>query len=260
MGASTPPPDSPRASRPSNVGDTARTRDSSATRVGPSFDAEKAQYPLGEESENRSNNGAAFFQDGPGRDEEAEGTRGRDDLLAAAARSSSRKQPEYTADGKRVMTEDECYHLLGYSWPAWKKWMLLSSIFAVQVSMNFNTSVYPSAVTPLSEAFHISEQAARTGQCAFLVLYAFGCELWAPWSEEFGRWKILQSVFLLRLLTYSWGGGVGTYLSNAGVQVLSVLGQHVADPRRVGSQLWQHRRRPSTGLWKRNPTAMERIG
>ncbi|TQN64876.1 putative transporter [Colletotrichum shisoi] len=175
--------------------------------------------PLGEESENRSDNGTAFFQDGPGRDEEAEGTRGRDDLLAAAAaRSSSssssshRKQPEYAADGKRVMTEDECYHLLGYSWPAWKKWMLLSSIFAVQVSMNFNTSVYPSAVTPLSEAFHVSEQAARTGQCAFLVLYAFGCELWAPWSEEFGRWKILQcSLFLVnmwQILAASAGGSV----------------------------------------------------
>ena len=26
----------------------------------------------------------------------------------------------------------------------------------------------------------------------FLILYAFGCELWAPWSEEFGRWPILQ--------------------------------------------------------------------
>lgn len=28
---------------------------------------------------------------------------------------------------------------------------------------------------------------------AFLVAYAFGCELWAPWSEELGRWIIMQS-------------------------------------------------------------------
>lgn len=27
---------------------------------------------------------------------------------------------------------------------------------------------------------------------AFLVTYAFGCELWAPWSEELGRWPIMQ--------------------------------------------------------------------
>lgn len=34
----------------------------------------------------------------------------------------------------------------------------------------------------------------------FLVLYAFGCELWAPWSEELGRWPILQlSLFLVNI-------------------------------------------------------------
>lgn len=27
----------------------------------------------------------------------------------------------------------------------------------------------------------------------FLILYGFGCELWAPWSEEFGRWPIMQA-------------------------------------------------------------------
>lgn len=32
----------------------------------------------------------------------------------------------------------------------------------------------------------------------FLVAYAFGSELWAPWSEELGRWPILQlSLFLV---------------------------------------------------------------
>lgn len=102
------------------------------------------------------------------------------------------RPPAFTPDGKRIITEEECEHVIGYSWPSWKKWMLLSSIFAVQMSMNFNTSVYPSVVTPLSIEFGVSEQAARAGQCAFLVAYAFGCELWAPWSEEFGRWPILQ--------------------------------------------------------------------
>lgn len=66
--------------------------------------------------------------------------------------------------------------------------------------MNFNTSVFPNAVTPISEAFGVSEQAARVGQCVYLVMYSFGCELWAPWSEEFGRWPILQlSMFLINI-------------------------------------------------------------
>lgn len=103
-------------------------------------------------------------------------------------------------DGKKELTEDDCYDKLAYSWPRWKKWSFLCVIAAIQISMNFNTSVFPNAVEPISEHFGISEQAARVGQCVYLVLYSFGCELWAPWSEEFGRWPILQlSMFLINI-------------------------------------------------------------
>ena len=35
---------------------------------------------------------------------------------------------------------------------------------------------------------------------AFLVAYAFGCEIWAPWSEELGRWLIMQlSLFFVNV-------------------------------------------------------------
>ena len=102
--------------------------------------------------------------------------------------------PNISKDGRRIITEEECWDKLGYNWPTWKKWMLLSSIFAVQVSMNFNTSVFPSAIKQIAKYWDVSEQVARLGQMSFLVLYAFGCELWAPWSEEFGRWPVLQCV------------------------------------------------------------------
>jgi len=104
------------------------------------------------------------------------------------------------ADGKRELREWECWDKLAYSWPKWKKAMYLASIAGIQISMNFNTSVYPSAVNPISEHFGISAQAARVGQMIYLVFYSFGCELWAPWSEEFGRWPILQlSMFLINI-------------------------------------------------------------
>lgn len=104
------------------------------------------------------------------------------------------------SDGKRELKEHGCYDKLGFSFPWYKKWSILTVIFVVQMSMNFNTSVYPNAVTPLSEHFQVSEQAARVGQMIFLVAYAFGCELWAPWSEEFGRWPIMQaSLFLVNI-------------------------------------------------------------
>ncbi|OAQ71770.1 MFS multidrug transporter [Purpureocillium lilacinum] len=151
--------------------------------------------PVENEKPPQSTTHEGLFQNAPGQDEESGGRTSEDSLAP-----SQSKQPQYTPDGKRIITEEECYDALGYSWPSWKKWMLLSSIFAVQMSMNFNTSVYPSAVEPLSEHFEVSEQAVRAGQCAFLVLYAFGCELWAPWSEEFGRWPILQcSLFLVNI-------------------------------------------------------------
>ncbi|KAL4773395.1 major facilitator superfamily domain-containing protein [Aspergillus nidulans var. acristatus] len=95
-------------------------------------------------------------------------------------------------DGKRELTEDEAYDALGFCFPWYKKWTILTVIFVVQMSMNFNSSTYSNAVSGLTEEFNISAQAARVGQMIFLVAYAFGCELWAPWSEEFGRWPIMQ--------------------------------------------------------------------
>jgi hypothetical protein len=107
---------------------------------------------------------------------------------------------EVRPDGKRELKEWECWDQLAYKWPTWKKAMYLSSIALIQISMNFNTSVYPSAVKPLAKHFAVSEQAARVGQMIYLVFYSFGCELWAPWSEEFGRWPILQlSLFFINI-------------------------------------------------------------
>ncbi|KAI9804589.1 MAG: hypothetical protein M1833_006662 [Piccolia ochrophora] len=103
-------------------------------------------------------------------------------------------------DGKIEIHESDCYDKLGFSFPTWKKWTILSVIFAVQSSMNFNASVYASAIDGLTEEFTISGQAARVGQMIFLVAYGFGSELWAPWSEEFGRWPVLQlSLFFVNI-------------------------------------------------------------
>ncbi|KAL9058102.1 MAG: hypothetical protein Q9162_001964 [Coniocarpon cinnabarinum] len=103
-------------------------------------------------------------------------------------------------DGKREITGKECSGKLGYDFPEWKKWTILSVIFTVQVSMNFNTSLYSNNLKNIEGKFNVSAQAARCGAMIFLVFYAFGCELWAPWSEEFGRWPILQlSLFLVNI-------------------------------------------------------------
>ncbi|KAK2749124.1 hypothetical protein FQN55_003826 [Onygenales sp. PD_40] len=100
-------------------------------------------------------------------------------------------------DGKVELLEADGYAILGFSYPTWKKWAILSITFFVQLSMNFNASIYANAIHSLSHEFSISEQAARVGQMIFLIAYAFGSELWAPWSEEIGRWPIMQLSLLL---------------------------------------------------------------
>ena len=97
-----------------------------------------------------------------------------------AAKEETVDPPE---PGKIELTEEECYDELGFSFPTWRKWMILTVIFLVQTSMNFNTSLYSNAIGGISSEFGVSEQAARVGAAVFLITYAFGCELWAPWSE-----------------------------------------------------------------------------
>ncbi|MCJ1392926.1 hypothetical protein MMC18_005798 [Xylographa bjoerkii] len=89
------------------------------------------------------------------------------------------EKPRPRSDGKIELKEDDCYDKLGFTFPSWKKWTILSVIFAVQSSMNFNASIYGNAVQPMSMEFGISEQAARVGQAVFLIAYAFGCDMGA---------------------------------------------------------------------------------
>lgn len=106
-----------------------------------------------------------------------------------------------TADPKKVeLTDSDAWEVLGYSFPRWRKWQILCVVFLIQISMNLNASMYANGVSKISEQFHVSKQAARVPQMAFLVAYGFGCELWAPWSEEYGRWPIQQlSLFLVNV-------------------------------------------------------------
>lgn len=124
-------------------------------------------------------------------------------------------------NGRRELTEAECESELGYAFPSSKKWMILTIIFLVQLSMNFNTSLYSSGIAGIAEEFDVTHQIARYGAALFLVTYAIACELWAPWSEELGRWWVLQ---LSLLLTNISTGVVGTAQNVPTVLVGRALG------------------------------------
>ena len=101
---------------------------------------------------------------------------------------------------RRVLTEEAGYQYLPFCWPTWKKWAILTSIFIVQLSMNFNAAIYANSVSGMMKTFNIKHKTAKYGQMVFLVAYAFGCELWAPWSEELGRkWVLQGSLFMVNI-------------------------------------------------------------
>jgi len=116
-----------------------------------------------------------------------------------AERYSSTEKP-LRADGKWELEETDAWEVTGYSFPTWRKWQILGVVFLIQISMNLNASMYANGVDGITEKFGVSKPKARIPQMLFLVAYAFGCELWAPWSEEFGRWPIQQmSLFLVNI-------------------------------------------------------------
>ncbi|KAF6784893.1 major facilitator superfamily transporter [Colletotrichum sojae] len=103
-------------------------------------------------------------------------------------------------DEKREITEEECQGHLGFQWSDQKKWFILGIIAWIQISMNFNTSLIFNAIPGIMEEFDVAHLQARCAPALFLITYAFGCELWAPWSEELGRWPVLQlSLFFVNV-------------------------------------------------------------
>ncbi|KAI6086527.1 major facilitator superfamily domain-containing protein [Hypoxylon rubiginosum] len=127
----------------------------------------------------------------------------------AVSLDSQETEPKITAshdealpgqEGKVILTEDDCPEALATSWSTSKKWLVLTIIFLVQLSMNLNASLYTNAQSGIVREFGVTPMSAVHGAALFLVMYAFGCELWAPWSEEFGRKIVLQgSLFLVNI-------------------------------------------------------------
>ncbi|TRX91117.1 hypothetical protein FHL15_007905 [Xylaria flabelliformis] len=133
-------------------------------------------------------------------------------------------------DGRRELTENDCEAELGYAFSTRKKWWILCVIFLVQTSMNFNTSLYSNGITGIAQEFGVDHNVARWGAALFLITYAFGCELWAPWSEEFGRKLILQlSLTLTNVWTIPVGlaPNVSTILASRALGGLSTAGGSV---------------------------------
>lgn len=119
---------------------------------------------------------------------------------------------------------------LGFAFTDLRKWSILTVIFWVQISMNYNAAIYANAVPGMSKEFGITPFMARLGQMAFLVAYGFGCEFWAPFSEELGRkWIMQASLFLVNIfqLPCALSSGFSTVLAGRIMGGLSSAGGSV---------------------------------
>ncbi|RYP58767.1 hypothetical protein DL770_010361 [Monosporascus sp. CRB-9-2] len=161
------------------------------------------------------------------REEEADRKK---ELLGAAGTVGLKPDEKRRPDGKVVLTEDEAESALAFALPEWRKWSILVLILCIQTSMNSNASMYGFAVDGLAEKYAVSASTARLGQFLFLVAYGFGCEFWAPWSEELGRWPTQQaSLFLVNLwqILSALSPGIGGVLVSRALGGLSTAGGSV---------------------------------
>lgn len=165
------------------------------------------------------------LEDTPGDKQERLGVSGQD--LTATGRDAA---SNVRADGKVELTQEDAWDKLGFSLPEWRKWSIFILVLFIQTSMNSNAAMYGAAVEGISEEFAISKTKARLGQFIFLVCYGFGCELWAPWSEELGRWPTQQlSLFLVNIwqISSALAPNFGTIMVSRALGGLSTAGGSV---------------------------------
>lgn len=98
---------------------------------------------------------------------------GIDALRAINTREEAEKeappQPLLLPDGRWLLTEEAGYKHTGFSFPDWKKWAILTTIFLVQLSMNWNAAIYGNAIPGLKGEFAVDDFQVRIGQMVFLV-------------------------------------------------------------------------------------------
>ncbi|KAJ0123268.1 mfs multidrug [Diaporthe amygdali] len=104
--------------------------------------------------------------------------------------------------GRRIVTKEEAEGYTAYAYTTRLKWGILTVLWMAQIAMNMNGSLYANAQVSMANFFDVSIQTTTYGNMIFLMSYAFGCELWAPWSEELGRkWLMQASMALVILFT-----------------------------------------------------------
>ncbi|KAF2717921.1 MFS general substrate transporter [Polychaeton citri CBS 116435] len=117
--------------------------------------------------------------------------------LSATAGSLSASGEKATKKCGHILDQESSYEHTAYIFRSSKKWQIICVIILCQISMNFNAAAYSSAKSGLLTWSGLTPTIVDLGGALFLIPYGVGCELWAPFSEEFGRRPIMQISLVL---------------------------------------------------------------
>lgn len=107
-----------------------------------------------------------------------------------------------TRTGRRIITENEAWEHTAYAYTPHRKWSILLVLWMIQIAMNMNGSIWANTEAGQASYYGMPINKVSLGNMTFLISYAFGCEIWAPWSEELGRkWLMQASLLLVSILT-----------------------------------------------------------
>lgn len=78
-----------------------------------------------------------------------------------------------------------------------KKWSIIMTVAVATLAVAFVSSAYSGATREIIEEFHISQEVATLGISLFVLGFAVGPLLWAPFSELYGRQLLFTGTYMM---------------------------------------------------------------
>jgi predicted MFS family arabinose efflux permease len=79
--------------------------------------------------------------------------------------------------------------------PLWIKWALVAIVSICTLAVSFVSSAYVGGMDQIVEAFDVDELIATLGVDLYVLGFAIGAILWAPFSEIYGRQAVLFATY-----------------------------------------------------------------
>ncbi|EUC26707.1 hypothetical protein COCCADRAFT_42284 [Bipolaris zeicola 26-R-13] len=81
-------------------------------------------------------------------------------------------------------------------WSGLRKWIYCTIMGIATLAISLSSSAYGGGIEQIQRDFHVSNEVATLGVSMFVLGFALGPLLWAPFSEMYGRQVVFVSTFL----------------------------------------------------------------